>query len=94
MELAFHDGTVRDIVFMQDSINRTSLLISGGAGDNKIYVTDCESGMPVRAMAGHSGKSCKGHRIIYWFHVNCRNNIYVYFRMAQCKNVTFNAKKY
>ncbi|XP_062567713.1 WD repeat-containing protein 47-like isoform X3 [Saccostrea cucullata] len=55
MELSFHDGTVRDIVFMQDTINRSSLLISGGAGDCKIYVTDCETGMPVRAMAGHSG---------------------------------------
>ncbi|KAK3088305.1 hypothetical protein FSP39_017293 [Pinctada imbricata] len=54
-ELTFHAGTVRDIVFMQDTINRSSLLISGGAGDCKIYVTDCESGMPVRAMAGHSG---------------------------------------
>lgn len=55
MELSFHDGTVRDMVFMQDTINRSSLLISGGAGDCKIYVTDCETGMPVRAMAGHSG---------------------------------------
>ncbi|XP_069121116.1 WD repeat-containing protein 47-like isoform X2 [Argopecten irradians] len=55
MELTIHDGTIRDLTFMQDSINRTSLLISGGAGDNKIYVTDCETGMPVRAMAGHSG---------------------------------------
>ncbi|XP_060070806.1 WD repeat-containing protein 47-like [Ylistrum balloti] len=55
MELTIHDGTVRDLTFMQDSINGTSLLISGGAGDNKIYVTDCETGMPVRAMAGHSG---------------------------------------
>ncbi|KAJ8300136.1 hypothetical protein KUTeg_021655 [Tegillarca granosa] len=57
MELTMHDGTVRDLVFMQDSINRSSLLISGGAGDNKIYVTDCETGMPVRAMAGHSGSA-------------------------------------
>ena len=57
MELSFHDGTVRDLVFMQDISNRASLLISGGAGDSKIYVTDCESAMPIRAMAGHSGKT-------------------------------------
>lgn len=57
IELTFHDGTVRDLVFMQDMVNRSSLLISGGAGDCKIYVTDCESGMPVRVMAGHSGQS-------------------------------------
>ncbi len=55
MELTFHDGTVRDLVFMQDTSNRSSLLISGGAGDCKIYVTDCETGVPIRVMAGHSG---------------------------------------
>lgn len=55
MELTCHDGTIRDMVFMQDTINRSSLLVSGGAGDCKIYVTDCETGMPVRAMMGHSG---------------------------------------
>ncbi|XP_045197347.2 WD repeat-containing protein 47-like isoform X2 [Mercenaria mercenaria] len=55
IELSFHDGTVRDLVFMQDISNRASLLISGGAGDSKIYVTDCETAMPIRAMAGHSG---------------------------------------
>ncbi|GFO45645.1 WD repeat-containing protein 47 [Plakobranchus ocellatus] len=56
MELSFHDGTVRDVVFMQDVTNHSSLLISGGAGDCKIYVTDCQSGAPIRAMAGHSGE--------------------------------------
>lgn len=63
MELSFHDGTVRDMVFMQDTINRSSLLISGGAGDCKIYVTDCETGMPVRAMAGHSGMNFQENKI-------------------------------
>ena len=70
MEFSFHDGTIRDLVFMQDSINRSSLLISGGAGDNKIYVTDCETGMPVRAMAGHSGKlTC----ICNAYYLTCRS---------------------
>ncbi|XP_035825632.1 WD repeat-containing protein 47 [Aplysia californica] len=55
MELSFHDGTVRDLVFMQDVTNQSSLLVSGGAGDCKIYVTDCHSGAPIRAMAGHTG---------------------------------------
>ncbi|XP_050389781.2 WD repeat-containing protein 47 [Patella vulgata] len=55
MELAFHDGTIRDLVFMQDATNKTSILISGGAGDCKNYVTDCETGTPIRAMAGHTG---------------------------------------
>ena len=56
MELTFHDGTVRDLVFMQDTSNGSSLLISGGAGDCKIYVSDCETGQPVRMMTGHSGQ--------------------------------------
>lgn len=56
MELSFHDGTVRDVVFMQDMSNRTSLLISGGAGDCKIYASDCETGTPIRALTGHAGE--------------------------------------
>ena len=62
MELSFHDGTVRDLVFMQDVTNHSSLLISGGAGDCKIYVTDCQSGAPIRAMAGHTGRVLLKHR--------------------------------
>ena len=56
MELSFHDGTVRDVVFMQDMSNHTSLLISGGAGDCKIYASDCETGTPIRALSGHGGQ--------------------------------------
>ena len=50
-ELAVHDGTVRDLVFMGDS----QTLVSGGAGDCKIYVTDCPSGQPVASLPGHGG---------------------------------------
>lgn len=67
MELTFHDGTVRDLVFMQDTSNKTSLLISGGAGDCKLYVTDCETGTPIRIMSGHSGMHCFVHFMIYTF---------------------------
>ena len=42
-------------MFMPDISNRASLLISAGAGDSKIYVSDCETAMPVSAMAGHTG---------------------------------------
>lgn len=55
IELAMHDGTVRDVCFIEDTSNRSSLLISGGAGDCKIYVTDCETGQPYQALSGHSG---------------------------------------
>jgi len=50
-----HDGTVRDLCFIEDMSNKSSLLISGGAGDCKIYVTDCVTGTPFQALSGHSG---------------------------------------
>lgn len=55
IELAMHDGTVRDLCFIEDTSNKSSLLISGGAGDCKIYVTDCATGTPFQALSGHSG---------------------------------------
>ncbi|XP_051172147.1 WD repeat-containing protein 47 isoform X6 [Leptopilina boulardi] len=55
VELSMHDGTVRDLCFLEDTSNKSSLLISGGAGDCKIYVTDCATGTPFQALSGHSG---------------------------------------
>ncbi|XP_033221864.1 WD repeat-containing protein 47 isoform X2 [Belonocnema kinseyi] len=55
IELTMHDGTVRDLCFLEDTSNKSSLLISGGAGDCKIYVTDCATGTPFQALSGHSG---------------------------------------
>jgi hypothetical protein len=55
MELTMHDGTVRDLVFMEDMGNRTSLLISGGAGNCHIHLTDCVSGQTFRSLTGHTG---------------------------------------
>lgn len=55
IELSMHDGTVRDLCFIEDTSNKSSLLISGGAGDCKIYVTDCATGTPFQALSGHSG---------------------------------------
>lgn len=45
-ELLMHDGTVRDLCFLEDTTNKSSLLISGGAGDCKIYITDCATSTP------------------------------------------------
>lgn len=50
-----HDGTVRDMCFIEDMSNKSSLLVSGGAGDCKVYVTDCATGNPFQALNGHSG---------------------------------------
>ncbi|XP_054277089.1 WD repeat-containing protein 47 isoform X3 [Macrosteles quadrilineatus] len=55
IELTMHDGTVRDVCFLEDTSNKSSLLISGGAGDCKIYITDCATGQPYQALSGHSG---------------------------------------
>nr|XP_029722120.1 WD repeat-containing protein 47-like isoform X3 [Aedes albopictus] len=55
IELTMHDGTVRDLCFLEDTSNKSSLLISGGAGDCKIYVTDCETSTPFQALSGHGG---------------------------------------
>ncbi|KAG8182569.1 hypothetical protein JTE90_007306 [Oedothorax gibbosus] len=54
--LTMHGGTVRDMCFMEDLSNRSNLLISGGSGDNKIYITDCETAMPFQALSGHTGQ--------------------------------------
>lgn len=55
-ELTMHSGTVRDLCFMEDLSNRFNLLISGGAGDNKIFLTDCETATPFQFLTGHSGQ--------------------------------------
>eukprot|EP00095_Tigriopus_kingsejongensis_P011616 snap_masked-scaffold638_size121162-processed-gene-0.4 protein:Tk11616 transcript:snap_masked-scaffold638_size121162-processed-gene-0.4-mRNA-1 annotation:"wd repeat-containing protein 47" len=52
MELAMHDGTVRDCIFMLDHPN---ILVSGGAGECKIHLTDCTTGQNIHSMVGHSG---------------------------------------
>ncbi|XP_076315371.1 WD repeat-containing protein 47-like [Tachypleus tridentatus] len=55
MELTMHMGTVRDLCFMEDLSNQSSLLISGGSIDNKIFITDCETGVAFQTLTGHSG---------------------------------------
>lgn len=57
MEVKVHDGPVGDITFMQDYSNQACLMISGGAGDCRVYVTDCETGIAISALSGHTGIS-------------------------------------
>lgn len=53
--LTMHSGTIRDLCFIDDSSgNGSSLLLSAGGGDNKIYVTDCDTITPFQSMAGHT----------------------------------------
>lgn len=53
MELTYHNGTVRDLIFMQQEDN--NILVSGGAGDCKINVLDCQTQQTLRSYSGHSG---------------------------------------
>jgi hypothetical protein len=69
IELTMHDGTVRDLCFLEDASNKSSLLISGGAGDCKIYVTDCATGTPFQALSGHSGTCGAMHTMVPQGHI-------------------------
>lgn len=53
VELTYHNGTVRDLIFMQQDDN--NILVSGGAGDCKINVLDCQTQQTLRSYSGHSG---------------------------------------
>ncbi|KAJ3600062.1 hypothetical protein NHX12_034014 [Muraenolepis orangiensis] len=55
LEFNMHDGTIRDLAFMEGSGARSSLLISAGAGDCNIYITDCQRGQGLHALSGHTG---------------------------------------
>ena len=54
-DLTMHDGTVRDCCFVEDGGGGSPLLLSAGAGDCKVYVTDCHTVTPFQAMTGHTG---------------------------------------
>ncbi|KAJ1361789.1 hypothetical protein KIN20_021131 [Parelaphostrongylus tenuis] len=54
MEFGYHDGTIRDVVFLEDGVNRTALLVSGGAGNCHLNITDCNTGQLLQSMRGHS----------------------------------------
>ncbi|CAF0942016.1 unnamed protein product [Rotaria sordida] len=55
IELTHHNGTVRDLVFMHDNLKDDSILLSGGAGDCKVYVTDIKKQIPIKSYIGHQG---------------------------------------
>ena len=54
-DLTMHDGTVRDCCFVEEGAGGAPLLLSAGAGDCKVYVTDCSTVTPFQAMTGHTG---------------------------------------
>ncbi|KAI5101787.1 WD repeat-containing protein 47 [Silurus meridionalis] len=55
LELSMHDGTIRDVAFMEGPDSGGTVLISAGAGDCNIYTTDCLRGLGLHALSGHTG---------------------------------------
>lgn len=54
LELAIHNGTVRDLAFVSRA-SGTPVLVSGGAGDGNIMISDCSTGQTIGQLKGHSG---------------------------------------
>ena len=57
LEFSMHDGTIRDLAFMEGGGSRSASLISAGAGDCNIYITDCQRGQGLHALSGHTGNA-------------------------------------
>ncbi|XP_053093847.1 WD repeat-containing protein 47b isoform X1 [Pangasianodon hypophthalmus] len=55
LEFSMHDGTIRDLAFMEGPESGGAILISAGAGDCNIYTTDCHRGLGLHALSGHTG---------------------------------------
>ncbi|KAF3819552.1 hypothetical protein GH733_015061 [Mirounga leonina] len=54
LEFSMHDGTIRDLAFMEGPESGGAILISAGAGDCNIYTTDCQRGQGLHALSGHT----------------------------------------
>lgn len=54
LELTMHDGTVRELIFMDDAASRAPVLVSGGAGNCHICLTDCTTGQTFKELTGHT----------------------------------------
>ncbi|PAA89325.1 hypothetical protein BOX15_Mlig015643g1, partial [Macrostomum lignano] len=55
-ELSHHDGTVRDLRFVGGQQDGSAMMLTGGAGDCRVFLVDCAApGGPamLRAMPGH-----------------------------------------
>lgn len=90
MELNIHDGTVRDLVFMEDTVNRTTILVSGGAGNCRIHLTDCATGQPLSSYQGHTAPILGLYTWCNGYFVSCSQDKTVRFwdlRSAEAVNI-------
>lgn len=88
--LTMHDGTVRDLCFIDDATSGNSLLISAGGGDNKIYVTDCDTITPFQSFAGHTSMIMGLHHIGGASFVSCSQDRTIRFwdlRTRHCTSI-------
>lgn len=51
-DIFIHNGTVRELAFVPD---KTEILVSGGAGDGAVQITDCTTCQTIGTLRGHSG---------------------------------------
>lgn len=63
-KLTIHSGTVRDICFLKNGNESESsaFLVSAGAGDNAIYLTDCKTMKTVQNLHGHESTVMSLHQ--------------------------------
>ncbi len=76
LEFSMHDGTIRDLAFMEGPESGGAILISAGAGDCNIYTTDCQRGQGLHALSGHTGTHT--HPKIYDFIFNTHTDSHKY----------------
>lgn len=79
LEFSMHDGTIRDLAFMEGPESGGAILISAGAGDCNIYTTDCQRGQGLHALSGHTGALAVSsiHRSFWTHNLKC-NVIFVF----------------
>ncbi|KAG7258980.1 hypothetical protein CRUP_029662 [Coryphaenoides rupestris] len=59
LEFSMHDGTIRDLAFMEGPESGGAILISAGAGDCNIYTTDCQRGRACTRSADTQDKTVR-----------------------------------
>uniref|UniRef100_A0A915PQN9 Isoleucine--tRNA ligase, cytoplasmic n=1 Tax=Setaria digitata TaxID=48799 RepID=A0A915PQN9_9BILA len=89
-ELNIHDGTVRDLIFMEDKMNRSTILVSGGAGNCRIHLTDCTTGQPLSSYQAHTAPILGLYSWCNGYFVSCSQDKTIRFwdlRSAEAVNV-------
>lgn len=94
LEFSMHDGTIRDLAFMEGPESGGAILISAGAGDCNIYTTDCQRGQGLHALSGHTGMQILTQTHTYTvscsedsMHTGTHTLTYTYTVISHCHNL-------